>query len=148
MPNPTAVPASDEYVPFEETWEILPLQNSISSSSSESEITSKAFLLESLTANTEEGGKAYFAQLGRYRLALSDPCDGTGSGNGFHGWLDEFDGASSEWIEVKSISEASRKVIKSEGVEEVLERAVEGQVIQWGGREWVVRVRTAVGRGE
>jgi hypothetical protein len=144
MPNPTAIPASDEYVPFEETWEILPLQTSTSSSSSESETTSKAFLLESLTANTEKGGKAYFAQLGKYRLALSDPCDGTGSGNGFHGWIDECDGASSEWVEVRSISEASRKVIKGEGVEEVIERAGEGDMVYWAGREWVVRVKTAV----
>lgn len=143
MPNPTAIPASDEYVPFEETWEILPVQSS-SSASSESSATPKAFLLESLTANTEEGGKAYFAQLGRYRLALSDPCDGTGSGNGFHGWIDEFDGALREWIEVRSISEASRKVIESEGVEEAVERAGEGEVVQWGGRKWVVRVKTAV----
>jgi hypothetical protein len=147
MPNPTAVPASDEYVPFEETWEIIPLQTSTSSSSSESEDTSKAFLLESLTANTEEGGKAYFAQLGKYRLALSDPCDETGSGNGFHGWIDEFDGASREWVEVRSISEASRDVIKGEGVEEVIERAGEGDVVYWAGREWVVRVKTAVEGG-
>ena len=143
MPNPTAIPASDEYVPFEETWEILLLQTS-TSASSESPATSKAFLLESLTANTAEAGKSYFAQLGRYRLALSDPCDGTGSGNGFHGWIDEFDGALSEWVEVRSISDESKKIIKSEGVEEAVERAGEGEVVQWGGRKWVVRVKTAV----
>ena len=120
MPNPDSSDP-DTYTPFEEVWQRLPIRND-----------TPAILIESIGGDSF--GKAYFAQVDRWRIGLMD----TGSGK-FHGWRDEHDGT--RWQPIRTIDATSRNVITPLS-EDMIDRAVEGEILRWADRDWVVRVKT------
>lgn len=120
MPNPDSSDP-DTYTPFEEVWQRLSIRSN-----------TPAILIESIGGDSF--GKAYFAQVDRWRIGLMD----TGAGK-FHGWRDEHDGTS--WQSIRTVDASSRDVITPLS-DDMIERAVEGEILRWAGRDWVVRIKT------